>query len=124
MGELFYKTDRLKLINDDILTTNAIEANSIDLIVTSPPYNLGIQYASNKDDISYSEYLEFTRNWLGRCFEFLKDDGRLCLNIPLDKNKGGQQSVGADVTTIAKQVGFRYHATIVWNEGNISRRTA
>jgi site-specific DNA-methyltransferase (adenine-specific) len=42
----------------------------------------------------------------------------------LDKNKGGQQSVGADITTIAKQVGFQYHSTIVWNEGNISRRTA
>jgi len=124
MAEVFYKTDRLTLINDDILVTNAIEASSIDLIVTSPPYNVGLQYESSKDDISYYEYLEFTRRWLGRCLEFLKDDGRICLNIPLDKNKGGQQSVGADITTIAKQVGFQYHATIVWNEGNISRRTA
>jgi site-specific DNA-methyltransferase (adenine-specific) len=124
MAKVFFQTDRLTLINDDILTTNAIEANSIDLIVTSPPYNVGTQYKSSKDDISYSEYLEFTRKWLSRCFEFLKDDGRLCLNIPLDKNKGGQQSVGADITTVAKQVGFQYHATIVWNEGNISRRTA
>jgi len=124
MADVFYKTDRLTLINDDILTTNAIEANSIDLIITSPPYNVGVEYNSNKDDISYSEYLEFTRKWLNRCFEFLKDDGRLCLNIPLDKNKGGHQSVGSDITTIAKQVGFQYHATIVWNEGNISRRTA
>ncbi len=32
--------------------------------------------------------------------------------------------MGADLTAIAKAVGFRYHATIVWNEGNISRRTA
>jgi site-specific DNA-methyltransferase (adenine-specific) len=124
MGKVFFQTDRITLINDDILTTDAIEANSIDLIVTSPPYNVGIQYESSKDDVSYSEYLEFTRKWLYRCFEFLKDDGRLCLNIPLDKNKGGHQSVGADITTIAKQVGLQYHATIVWNEGNISRRTA
>ncbi len=48
----------------------------------------------------------------------------MCLNIPLDKNKGGQQSVCADVTHIAKQIGFKYHSTIIWNEGNISRRTA
>ena len=53
-----------------------------------------------------------------------QDDGRFCLNIPLDKNKDGQQSVGADLTTIAKECGFSYHSTIVWNEGNISRRTA
>jgi len=54
----------------------------------------------------------------------MKRDGRFCLNIPLDKNKGGHQSVGADLTTIAKEAGFSYHSTIVWNEGNISRRTA
>ena len=46
------------------------------------------------------------------------------MNIPLDKNKGGQQSVCADITTIAKMVGWNYHSTIIWNEGNISRRTA
>ena len=61
---------------------------------------------------------------MSRCFDWLKDDGRFCLNIPLDKNKGGQQSVGADITTIAKQIGYQYHSTIIWNEGNISRRTA
>jgi site-specific DNA-methyltransferase (adenine-specific) len=46
------------------------------------------------------------------------------LNVPLDKNKGGQQSVCADITYIAKQIGFKYHSTIIWNEQNISRRTA
>jgi site-specific DNA-methyltransferase (adenine-specific) len=61
---------------------------------------------------------------MSRCYNWLKDDGRFCLNIPLDKNKGGQQSVGADLTTIAKTIGFKYHSTIIWNEGNISRRTA
>ena len=46
------------------------------------------------------------------------------MNIPLDKNKGGQQSVYADVVRIAKQGGWKYHTTIIWNEQNISRRTA
>lgn len=53
-----------------------------------------------------------------------RDDGRVCLNIPLDKNKGGQQAVCADITIIAKKIGWKYHSTIIWNEGNISRRTA
>jgi site-specific DNA-methyltransferase (adenine-specific) len=46
------------------------------------------------------------------------------LNVPLDKNKGGQRSICADFTEIAKEVGRNYHSTIIWNEGNISRRTA
>ena len=108
----------------DVLTTDVISPASIDLIVTSPPYNVEIEYNSNDDGISYADYLGFTQKWLARCFDWLKDDGRLCLNVPLDKNKGGQQSVGADVTHIAKTIGYQYHSTIIWNEGNISRRTA
>jgi site-specific DNA-methyltransferase (adenine-specific) len=58
------------------------------------------------------------------CFNWSKQEARFLLNIPLDKNKGGQKSVGADLTKIAQKIGWNYHSTIIWNEGNISRRTA
>ncbi|MCY4002034.1 MAG: site-specific DNA-methyltransferase [Bacteroidetes bacterium] len=114
----------VKIINDDVLRTELINPKSIDLIITSPPYNVEIEYNSSLDNGDYSSYLNWTEQWLTRCFRWLKSSGRMCLNIPLDKNKGGQQSVGADITTIAKSIGYGYHSTIVWNEGNISRRTA
>jgi site-specific DNA-methyltransferase (adenine-specific) len=120
----FFDNGQVILINENIFTTEKIAAESIDLIITSPPYNVDIKYNSHNDQLSYNEYLKFSRRWMKRCFTWLKDDGRFCLNIPLDKNKGGQQSVGADLTTIAKKSGFSYHSTIIWNEGNISRRTA
>ncbi|MBV6450619.1 MAG: DNA adenine methyltransferase YhdJ [Anaerolineales bacterium] len=121
---IFFETEHARIIYDDVIATDRVADASVDLIVTSPPYNVDIAYNSHKDDISYAEYLEFSQKWMTRCYHWLKDDGRFCLNIPLDKNKGGQQSVGADLTTIAKRIGFGYHSTIIWNEGNISRRTA
>ena len=123
-SKVHYQNEHFTLIHDDVMTTRRVEEDSVDLVVTSPPYNVDIQYNSHRDDISYLEYLEFSRKWMTRCYQWLKDEGRFCLNIPLDKNKGGQQSVGADLTTIAKGIGFKYHSTIIWNEGNISRRTA
>jgi site-specific DNA-methyltransferase (adenine-specific) len=120
----YFQSGSIVIYNDDILGVNAIEDDSVDLIVTSPPYDVDIKYENYNDNIPYNEYLEFTRKWLTRCYNFAKDDGRLCLNIPLDKNKGGQQSVCADITTIAKEIGWKYHSTIIWNEQNISRRTA
>jgi site-specific DNA-methyltransferase (adenine-specific) len=122
--EPYFQTDSLCVLNEDVLKTEAISPNSIDLVVTSPPYGVDIKYETYDDGIPYTEYLDFTGKWLARCYDFVKDDGRLCLNIPLDKNKGGQQSVCADVTTIAKKVGWKYHSTMIWNEQNISRRTA
>jgi site-specific DNA-methyltransferase (adenine-specific) len=123
-SDVFFEARELRIINNDLRATESVAGESVDLIVTSPPYNVDIPYASHDDTLQYRDYLEFSRRWLARCYRWLKRDGRLCLNIPLDKNKGGQQSVGADLTTIAKRIGYRYHATIVWNEGNISRRTA
>jgi len=121
---LFYEENGQTIIHGNVLTTRHIPAGTVDLVVTSPPYNVDIPYASHDDRLSYDDYLAFSRKWMARCYRWLDTSGRFCLNIPLDKNKGGQQSVGADLTTLAKAAGFRYHATIIWNEGNISRRTA
>lgn len=123
-GKIYFKTESLKIIHDDFLTTDLINDEEIDLVVTSPPYNVDIKYNSYTDDIDYEKYLEFTQKWLEKIYKYLKTDGRFCLNIPLDKNNGGQQSVYADIVTIAKKIGFKYHSTIIWNEQNISRRTA
>ncbi len=124
MNKIFFQNSRMKIINDDIISTDEIVKDSVDLVVTSPPYNVDIKYNSHDDKISYNQYLDFSKKWMKRIFECLKEDGRFCLNIPLDKNKDGQQSIGADLTSIAKGLGFKYHSTIIWNEGNISRRTA
>ena len=120
----YFECDHTSIYNEDILKITSIPKSSVDLMITSPPYNVDIHYNLHQDTLSYEDYLEFTRKWLTKCYDLAKDDGRLCLNIPLDKNKGGQQSICADITSLAKQVGWQYHSTIIWNEGNISRRTA
>lgn len=120
----FFRNEKILIYNRDILKVKSINPSSVDLIVTSPPYNVDIKYGVHNDRMLYSTYLSFTEEWLKTCYRLAKDDGRFCLNVPLDKNKGGQQSVCADITTIAKRVGWQYHSTIIWNEQNISRRTA
>lgn len=120
----YIRHKRVVLFQGDSLNENTFDKEFIDLIVTSPPYNVGIEYNSNNDELSYEQYLNFSKKYLSNCYKWSKEQARLLLNIPLDKNKGGQRSVGADLTKIAQDVGWKYHSTIIWNEGNISRRTA
>lgn len=122
--DFFFDQKGVYIVNGDACKADLFRGEFVDLIVTSPPYNVGIDYESNDDTISYEDYLEFSRRWISNCYKWSKPHARLLMNIPLDKNKGGHRSVGADLTTIAQEVGWNYHATIVWNEGNISRRTA
>jgi site-specific DNA-methyltransferase (adenine-specific) len=114
------------LIRGDSTDRHVLKKESVDLTVTSPPYNLGMAYSGDgaDDELDYKEYLKFSKAWLSNCYNWTKPTGRLCLNIGLDKNKGGKRPTCADLTNIAMQVGWNYHATIIWNEGNISRRTA
>jgi site-specific DNA-methyltransferase (adenine-specific) len=120
----YFSAENLFVFNEDFLKIDIFTPETVDLIVTSPPYNVDVKYNSFDDQIEYDKYLEFTYKWLEKSRILLKNDGRLCLNIPLDKNKGGNQSVYADIISIAKDIGFNYQSTIIWNEQNISRRTA
>ena len=97
-----------------------------NLIITSPPYSLGVDYgrAGYTDDQPYTEYLNWVRTWADTLYQVAADAGRACINIPLDSNKGGKRAIYADYLRIFQDVGWTYQTSIVWNEQNISRRTA
>ena len=120
------RDSRYTLIQGDATKRGTLRKDSVDLIVTSPPYNVGKAYSGDaKDDaLDYAAYLEFSRQWLANAYHWTRETGRLCLNVGLDKNKDGKRPVCSDLTRVAMEVGWNYHATIIWNEGNISRRTA
>ena len=54
---------------------------SVDVIVTSPPYNLGIQYSRYQDTLSPADYLEWTNTWVAAAARVLRPDGSLFLNV-------------------------------------------
>jgi len=68
-------------LSDCITGMNQLEENSVDIVVTSPPYNLGIAYGTYKDTLSVPDYLEWTRNWAGAVKRVLREDGSFFLNI-------------------------------------------
>ena len=57
------------------------EDEEVDVIVTSPPYNLGIKYNKYDDTISRTRYLEWMEEVAKECKRVLKDDGSFFLNI-------------------------------------------
>ena len=114
------------LVQGDATIRSTLKRGVADLIVTSPPYNIGKAYNGNErdDEKTYADYLKFSRKWLENCYHWTRPTGRLCVNVSLDKNRNGKQPLSADITIAAIKAGWKYHATVVWNEGNISRRTA
>lgn len=94
------------------------------LTVTSPPYNVGVDYGDATDDMDYPAYLMWSLKWLRRVYEWTVPTGRLCLNIPIDTNKHGPTPFYADLTRIAMDAGWKYKGTIIWNKNSVLTRTA
>jgi site-specific DNA-methyltransferase (adenine-specific) len=114
------------LLGDSARLLEASVAPNVNLIVTSPPYALGVDYgqAGYADDQPYETYLEWVHKWATTLYDVSANGGRACINIPLDSNKGGKRAIYADYLRIFREVGWVYQTTIVWDEQNISRRTA
>lgn len=70
------------LRHDDCLEGMAKMSNAtIDLVVTSPPYNLGIAYSRYSDRRARGDYLDWCHAWAVELRRLLKRDGSLFLNL-------------------------------------------
>jgi site-specific DNA-methyltransferase (adenine-specific) len=58
-----------------------LPAHSVDVIVTSPPYNLGIRYNRYEDSLPQADYLAWTHEWVSGAARVLKPEGSLFLNV-------------------------------------------
>jgi site-specific DNA-methyltransferase (adenine-specific) len=59
----------------------AMPSSSIDVVVTSPPYNLGIKYQTYEDTLPRDEYLRWTGRWVREVARLLTPDGSFFLNV-------------------------------------------
>jgi site-specific DNA-methyltransferase (adenine-specific) len=58
-----------------------LSISSVDLVVTSPPYNLGIKYGRYSDKQDRSSYLGWCAQWAAQLRRVLKNNGSFFLNI-------------------------------------------
>jgi site-specific DNA-methyltransferase (adenine-specific) len=97
---------------------------SVDLIVTSPPYALGVEYADGGDYDDYTAYLELVDRWARELFRVSNQEhGRLCLDVPIDTDRGGWRPVAHHWQTALEAAGWKYRTQIVWHKGQAGAGT-
>lgn len=101
------------IIGDCRQVLKCLPENSFHLILTSPPYNLGIQYPDWNDNLSFEAYFAFAREWLTACYRVLVRGGRLCLNIPFFVHRNGVNLL-FQYLYLLREVGFIDREMIVW----------
>jgi site-specific DNA-methyltransferase (adenine-specific) len=109
---------------DCVIEMAKLPESTIDLIVTSPPYNVGIDYDSHDDRMMMDEYWEFTEQWLTQAYRLIKDDGRVAINIPYEVNvqdRGGRVLFMSEFWAVMKKVGFKFYGLVDLDENSPHR---
>ena len=105
-----------KIINGDCVEVmKTLPDGCIDLLVTSPPYNLNINYSDYKDDKPIETYFDWCELWIKECYRVLKPGGRFCLQIGCFQPSINQPTY-AIFTNIFQKVGFTFREFIIWNK--------
>lgn len=86
--------------------------NSVHLMVTSPPYNVGKEY---DEDLSLKEYLAFLKRVWAETYRVLVPGGRACINVA---NLGRKPYIPLHALVIADllDLGFLMRGEIIWDK--------
>lgn len=114
-----------KLYNDDCLNIlPTIEDESIDLIITSPPYNMKhrdndhdeivVTYNTYQDELNQEEYEDWQTQVLNECYRILKPNGLLYYNHKERHSKGEY----FHPLNIIQRTKFHPLQTIIWNKNS------
>jgi adenine-specific DNA methylase len=126
-----YGLEKKYFVHDSRKLTEKLEADSIDLCITSPPYwNIlnrqrtadmkeSKNYSDSKDDLgNIEDYDEFISSLKTVCYEVykvIKPKGYFIINVMDLRKKEKFFPLHIDVSRIAKEVGFSFEDIIIWD---------
>ena len=95
----------------------------VDLVVTSPPFNVGKDYGEFVDDSRpYEEYLGWLDGIWNQCFASLNDGGRICINVE-DTGRNPYYPVHCDVVSRMRHT-WHMMGIVIWDKQNCLSNTA
>ncbi len=88
--------------------------NSVHLMVTSPPYNVGKEYDA---DLTLDEYREFLARVWKEAYRVLAPGGRVCLNVA-NLGRKPYLPLHAYLAEDVLKAGFQMRGEVIWNKAS------
>lgn len=96
------------VVGDCISGMNELPIGSVDLLISDPPYGIGWSYDQYDDDTTYSEYLDFSRDWINAAMRVMSPTGTFWLII------GDSYAAELDVMC-RREFGLTRRSWVVWH---------
>jgi site-specific DNA-methyltransferase (adenine-specific) len=96
-------------LGDCIELMNSRPQGCIDLVFADPPFNIGYDYETYEDNLEYEQYIKWTSEWMGACYNILADNGSFYIAIG--------DEYAAEVNVTARKLGLETRNWIIWTYG-------
>lgn len=86
------------------------------MIVTSPPYNLDIQYGKYKDKKEFQDYINMIDSVFRNAYDFIQKGRQnrfICINIG---REWGPINLPAKYDPVMEKIGFKFFRNVYWNK--------
>ena len=89
---------------------------SVHLTVTSPPYNVGIQYGDQSDDtLTLPDYRAVMTRVFSEVYRVTAANGRVCINIA-NTGRNPYMPLASLFSNLMTEIGFAMQAEIIWDK--------
>jgi len=114
------------IYNEDCLEgMKKLSDKGVDLVITSPPYNIGVDYGVYKDNLEWNDYLNWCNKWIKQVSRVLKFDGRFVLNVLTNINSNGiRQQPLIDFGNLIRKNRLKIHSIGFWTDVTRVKYTA
>ncbi len=111
------------ICGDSLEILKAMPSETVHLAITSPPYNVGLDYDAHNDRMPYDDYLSWLAEFWKELHRVLVNGGRFALNIAPTSIKDFRP-IHYDMARDLMKLGFIMRTEILWYKQTMRRRTA
>lgn len=113
LGDAYHRKNDVSLYQGDCLDLLAQIPNGVaDLVVTSPPYNIGKEYERR---LEIDSYLDQQAHIISECVRVLRNEGSICWQVGNFINKGAIIPLDTILYPIFMREGLQMRNRIVWH---------
>jgi len=101
------------ILGDAVDTLKELPTGSVQLCITSPPYNIGKEYEKGSFQ-TFEAYVEWMKGLLGGIYNCLSSSGSLCLQVGNHVTHGRLLPLDCVFIPILSDLGFTLRNRIIW----------
>lgn len=111
----------IKVYNKDARSL-AEYATDVHLVITSPPYNVGIDYDEHDDNLT--DYIPLITDVWQECYKAMVDGARIAVVVPFGVGRNPYTPFDCQIMQTLTNAGFTLRGRIVWDKGTTGNRTS